>query len=531
MRVVPAANGLASSRGRALAPLLLLLAAAPACTLNQEGVPPPLDRISFPGSALVDPDGRWLYVANSNADLRYNNGTLVAVDLNAVAADRVDTPTHPAPWTVCPGADYVRKDTDTFPCCWDFLDHTILDCDERKYIPIDSTIEIGSFSAGMVFQPFTEPTCPPNLMSPTDRHDCNAHCPGDTVDGRLFIGVRGNSSLTYVDTSRVLDAALGKRPSFGLCTPPGGSPGACMVNQMPGPVGIPATGTPPVVAPTLVPDEPYALALDLQQDLLYVGHLRGDVNHPDTGGISLFDVSRPTAYEPGHEPYAPPKFLGASPSVFNADGNGNFGITSLTLRNGEVYASSRYVANVVNVVPSLDAPSCTSPQDPMTITVSAGSDVFTTPLVGTEIRGIQFLDDARAFALQRVPPALVGFDTSKDPAAFGNFASDVIETCSAPTFLQAFDAGEGMRLYVTCFDAGQIYVFDPDVPRLVTVIDTGRGPAGLAFAPSSQDPAAPRLAFIVGFSLNSIGVLDLTPGSPTQYHVIQRLGFPSLEPR
>jgi hypothetical protein len=532
MRASPAANGPASWRGRAslVAVAVLVTLGASTCALNQQGVSPPLDRISFPGSALADPDGRWLYVANSNADLRFNNGTLVALDLEAAAADRG------AKWDVCPGADYVRADADPAPCCWDYLDHSILDCDERKYIPQDSTIEIGSFSAGMVFQSFTEPKCPSgaapdaaNAKTPADRHDCHTHCPGDSVDGRLFIGVRGDSSLTYVDTTRVADPALGTRPHFSTC-PDVGPLSACRVSNMPGPVGLSDTGSTPT--PTPVPDEPYALALNASQDLLYVGHLRGDVNHPNTGGISLFDVSRLTGdLSPNDDK---PRYIYSSGSLFAADGNGNFGVTSLTLRGDQVYASSRYTASAVNVVPSLDAPSCTAPQDPATITLSGGSDVYTTPLVGAEIRGIQFLDDNRAFVLQRTPPALVGFDRSNAATAFPNFPSDILETCTSPTFLQSYDAGEGLRLYVTCFDAGQIYVVDPTIPRLVTVIDSGRGPAGLAFAPRVQNPKAPagqQLAFIVGFTLNDVAVLDLTPGSITQYHVIQRFGFPSLVPR
>ena len=534
MRASPAANGPASSRGRAS--LLTLAALVPlgatACALNQQGVPPPLDRISFPGSALADPDGRWLYVANSNADLRFNNGTLVALDLEAAAADRS------AKWQVCPGADYVRADSDPAPCCWDYLDHSILDCDERKYIPQDSTIEIGSFSAGMAFQPFTEPKCPAatasvssdqaNFNAPQDRHDCNTHCPGDSVDGRLFIGVRGDSSLTYVDTTRVADPMLGTRPHFSTC-PDVGPLSACRVLNMPGPVGLTPPGSTPAV--TLVPDEPYALALNASQDLLYIGHLRGDVNHPNTGGISLFDVSRPASGASTTTNI--PQYAGSSGALFPADANGNFGVTSLTLRGDQVYASSRYTASAVNVIPSLDAPSC-PPQDPTTITLSPGSDAYASPLVGTEIRGIQFLANNRAFVLQRTPPALVGFDMSNADTASPNFPSDIIETCTSPTFLQSYDTGEGLRLYVTCFDAGQIYVFDPTIPRLVTVIDAGRGPAGLAFAPRVQNPRAPtgqQLAFIVGFTLNDVAVLDLTPGSDTQYHVIQRFGFPSLVPR
>jgi hypothetical protein len=533
----------------------LLLTAAPACKLNQQGVPPPLDRIAFPASALVDPDGHWLYVANSNSDLRYNDGTLVAVDLDASVRDRFGASDYHPTWKVCAGADRVRVDTDADPCCWDFLDHIVLNCDERLYIPPASTVKIGSFSAGMQFQAFTEDGCDPGLdaeqataslrMSAKDRHQCNANCPSEPVDGRLFIGVRGNSSLTYVDTSRVDDSSLTlavdpgmaqpaprRRPVFSCSDPASTDPAVCQVTQTPTPSAPGNTDQ-----PLHVPDEPYALVLDESTDLLYVGNLRGDTAHPQTGGISLFDVSRSS-------PRTPPTFIGATSAFFNPDVNNAFGITSLTLRsNGHVYACSRFGVNAVDVRPTLDG-TCNESLDNISLVV--GSDVYSTPLIGAEIRGIQFLPDpggvpaedsnqppqaARAFVLQRLPPALVEFDASTDPRAFGNFPSKVIETCAGPTFLQAYDAGEGTRLYVTCFDQGQIYVFDPYVPRLISVINAGRGPAGLAFPRTFRADRPERLAYIVGFSANDIPVLDLTPGSSTQYHVVQRIGFPSLEPR
>jgi hypothetical protein len=569
MREFPAGMTTAPGRGgartqaRAGLSLALALAAAPACKLNQQGVPPPLDRISFPASALVDPDGLWLYVANSNSDLRYNDGTLVAVDLDAAVRDRFGAMDYNPIWPVCPGADRVRPDAvdvgrfpaDAAPCCWDYLDHGILNCDERLYIPPSSTVKIGSFSAGMQFQTFTESMCGPDkpaTYTGTDRHACNPNCPSEPVGGRLFIGVRGNSSLTYVDTSRVYDQSLQlpvdpavaaarmmagqqtpgrERPVFSCSDPHGTDPNVCTVTQTPQP-SSPGNGEQPIH----VPDEPYALALDESADLLYVGNLRGDTMHPQTGGISLFDVSRPTASVSDV-----PRFIAATGSFFNPDVNNQFGITSLTLRrNGHVYACSRYGTNSVDVQPALSG-LCN--QDPGTISLVMGSDVFTTPLLGQEIRGIQFLPDpngvpaeganqaSRAFVLQRTPPGLVEFDASTDQRAFGNFPSKVLETCAGPTFLQAYDAGEGTRLYVTCFDQGQIYVFDPYVPRLISVINAGRGPAGLAFPRTFRGDRPERLAYVVGFAANDVPVLDLTPGSATQYHVVQRIGFPSPVPR
>ena len=63
------------------------------------------------------------------------------------------------------------------------------------------------------------------------------------------------------------------------------------------------------------------------------------------------------------------------------------------------------------------------------------------------------------------------------------------------------------------------------MPRLVKTFLVGRGPAGLVF-----DTARP-LAYVLDFSDNNVSVLDLAPGSPTEYHVVQRIGFPRVTPR
>jgi hypothetical protein len=517
-------------------------AGLPACGLNQEGVPPPRDRIVYPASARLDSHGQWLYVANSNSDLRYNNGTLVAVDVEAAEADY--DPEH-RKWRVCPRADYVRSydvgldDVDKEGigrCCWDYLDHTVLDCDERKYVHGASTIEIGSFAAGMEFQEtetmdFPQPAqtrhqC--SYLRPAPQGDAGVDASGEAgaeadggggaaadggVDaiaptvtpGRLFIGVRGNSSITYIDTKA--DSSSGAPLlSCGSATK---DSKACSIAQ---------TVFQTNKTTLTVPDEPYALYLDKSADLLYAGHLRGDTAHPDTGGVSLFDVAR-------KNPDRPPVYLHSSRGFFPADQNGFFGVTSLTFNADDqrLYATSRYTPMAVGLSTSID-PQRVCSDDP--IFVSASSVPFSSPLAGGEMRGLQFTSPKRAFALQRVPPALIGFDVTG--GILGNVPTDIVETCAAPTFLQPSPKGTEKRFFVTCFEAGQIYVVDPAIPGVVAVIEAGRGPAGLVFP---ENPTTPARAYIVGFGHNNVSVVDLQPGSRTQYHVIQKLGFPSVLPR
>jgi len=524
---------------------LLVLAAggvAVGCGLNQEGVPPFADAVFFPGSALVDPTGDWLYVANSNSDLRYNDGTLVALHLrDPQGADQVENLREQG-WAACPQIGYVRhhNDTTSDACCWDPLDANILNCDERKLVEPAATVKIGSFAAGMVWQP----TCLPAGQTATHRAACVPACEGGHQDGRLFFGVRGNSSVTFVDVKHVDES-----PGILLdCSSPGAFATCDSDHELTTSTNTIGNTNPDLMnqTPTHLPDEPYALSLDHERQLLYVGHLRGDTAHPGSGGLSLFDVNPALPADVGPNVLPPvPRLVWIQPSIFPADGSGLFGVTSLNQPDPdstEVFVTSRYLPRVGSVVPTNIPDDCkaqTETPGQIFPALLVAGDAFDTTLPGSEVRGIQFVPGAeRAFALQRNPPALIGFDLGFDPAGTMRVSpSEVLETCASPTFLQAHDpGGAGARLYVTCFESGQVYVVDPYVPRLVNVIDVGRGPAGLAFGPGPHDaPGTPddqtTRAYVVGFSDNNVSVIDLEPESPTQLHVVMRIGFPSTVPR
>jgi DNA-binding beta-propeller fold protein YncE len=513
-----------------------------ACGLNQEGVPPPQDAIFFPASALADPAGDWLYVTNSNSDLRYNDGTLVAVDTRVVDSVMATS------WGDCPNVGYIhpRSDPNGAFCCWDLLDRSILNCDERQFIDAGATVKIGSFSAGIAFQPSGCPTATPNTRP------CSTGCDNpDHADGRLFMGIRGNSSITWADVKHAPDGL-----SVQLnCSQMGGDFQECdAAHEV-------TTAIQTIESvngqPVLVPDEPYALTLDAQRQLLYVGHLKGDNAHLGTGGMSLIDVADPTAtpltFNPITHVTNGPHLVDVLGAFFPFDVNGLVGVTALTLvpTTGEVFACSRYVPRVGGVVSTNPPPTCDTGTTFAQIALIPTSDQFDTTLVGSEVRGVQFLPDEpnRAWVLQRVPPAMIGFDLGIDPTGANRIMpSNVVETCDSPTFLQARNVNGGAcvagangaptvpcRFFITCFQSGQVYAFDPYTPRITDIIEVDRGPAGLAFGPDPGTPGVPpsqtTRAYVVGFSENNISVIDLQPGSPTEMHVIMRIGFPSTTPR
>jgi hypothetical protein len=497
------------------------------CSLHQDGVRPPDNRIFFPGGATIEGAGpglgRWLYVVNSNSDLRYNAGTIVAVDLiaarndyQAVGADGLTA------WGICSNPDtrYVppANVAEAERCCWDILDQNILNCDEQKYIRRERSVRIGSFGGRPVTQQL---------------HRASG---GE----RLFVPVRGDVAIDMIEVGATADdvtfLCTGARANpdnpparFAICDP------NWRITRRDDPLNTTSTVNIPDDQVLRLPDEPYALAVDDGLELLYVGHLRG-------GSVSLINLGSGIGEKA-------PELLNVYPGLVPPDANGSQGVTSLTIRektgcSGPVYVSSRYSPVVGSfVIAGLDNSSCNpgnpnGPPGDRSIAIVGTGQIMSTGLSGAETRGIEFVSagqDAagqplgadRAFILQRTPPALVAIDVATQVP----FAT--IEVCQSPTNLvkQTDAAGRTVALFVTCFDAGEVYVIDPWTPRVRTVIPIGRGPVATVLPPAGAAPSEATRAYVVGFGANNVAVVDLDPNSRTQYRVIQRIGFPSPTPR
>lgn len=515
------------------------------CGLNQEGVMPPDGKISFPSAARLDDSGQWLFVVNSNADLRYNDGTAMVLDVAKAAGHRDETPT---PFPDCTST-LPQARPEEASCCWDLLDRDILNCDERLYVRSERTVRLGSFAAGMVLQRYC-----PQLPDPTPDDGAPPPplaCPcGPTMGpppSRLLIAVRGDTSLTVIDIWPPPVPKDGEPPDPKDGEPPDPNPPPVLrCTGQPGKKPEPGemletfascdkahriietgSGEPSAGGdlagpePVRLPDEPYALALDDNRGLLFMGHLTGDQARRGSGGVSVFDVAPTTTGT-----LSEPRYLGPLFNPFPPNTNGLVGVTSLTWDpawpdggggySGSVFATSRYLATAVGMG-VLNADVCPRGERGIALT---SATTFETNLAGEQTRGIQNVD-GRTFVLQRNPPALVGFS--------GTAPADILETCGTPTYLYKYDAGAGPRLFVSCQDSGEVYVYDPRVPRIERTFQVGRSPAGLEFV--NRSSGARPVAYVIGFGDNNISVVDLQPGSRTEYHVVQRIGFPSTVPR
>jgi hypothetical protein len=126
-------------------------------------------------------------------------------------------------------------------------------------------------------------------------------------------------------------------------------------------------------------------------------------------------------------------------------------------------------------------------------------------------------DPASVVAVDRTP------DASGSPA---NRAVDAVEVCAGGMEMASHDSGRGPRLFIVCFESGQLYVVDPVLFEVTAIINAGRGPTTLVFPSNDR-----TLAYMGSFTDSSISVVDLAPGSPTEYRVVQRLGFPHVPGR
>lgn len=186
----PSAAGLLPRRARFASAALVLAASGlvglGGCFAVAEGVPPPLDAFYYPTGLVVSPGRTALYVANSDFDLQYNGGTVLALDLVKLRADTdklrqaiLDAaassassgdPTAEACRTLGVG----RNDNTTLypgPCA---------PVDLAPYRQGGKAVTIGAFASDAVI----------------------AVKPNPCADGRgarLFVPVRGDPSVTYFD--------------------------------------------------------------------------------------------------------------------------------------------------------------------------------------------------------------------------------------------------------------------------------------------------------------------------------------------
>lgn len=522
-----------------------------ACSVSDQGHAPPVDQFFFPTGVVANPYGRWLYVTNGNTDLRFSGGSVVSVDFDTALAlfasggcssrDPLDTRIP-----VCLGSDTDAHDG------------------SRRVIDPARTLRIGSFAGQPVVQRFLAARgggsvgmrrCPivpaasaaacqmARACNPqTDGPNCIPTFDPDPSPGfRLLITVRGDPSMTWINVKGAgaeegaLDCGQGTS---------GPVPSCDSKHRLTTLASDPAQ--------ILVP-EPFEIAVSEHMAIALAAHLY-------RASASLYAL--------GDGPDIQPSVVDQRSGLFDPASSGALGAYGVALRpidpanlpavcEGQpggictlgdfsfLFVTSRFSPRVAQVLargadlcrPDLGFDPCRASSYAMSILSSGQLRLESFFIDGGDVRDIKFIrDGTRAFLVDRRPPSVLELDTSPAPPPAGdprNAVLRAVEVCEEPSLLALREDPGPLRVYVSCFSAGQIYVIDPERGAVLDVIQVGRGPNAVVQIPpimiqlpSEPAPALHTLGVVADFADNDLAVLDLTPGSPTENTVLFRIGAP-----
>ena len=340
-----------------------------------------------------------------------------------------------------------------------------LTCDEARFIIPHTGARIGNFATDIAIQ---------------DRGAGNL---------RLIVPTRGDPSVAWVDFDGS-KLSCSTSEGFALCDE---THRLAYVHNNPD--------------LAVLPDEPFNVFADSANGYAVVTHLTTGavtlINSPSDGNATIADVTT---------------------GIFAADSltglRGSTGVAGRQINGSDlIYVGSRSENRIQTFTigrPVNDA-------DPYFIP----SNFFFLDSVGAnagssgDTRGMAFSSSGdRLYLVNRKPPSLQVLDTSLKttgyPANVGIAATDI---CRQASTLSVMDSGDGDRVYITCFQDGQVYIVDPRGQSSVEdILTVGRGPYAVVSAPTRKK------VYVTNVLEDTIAVIDVAPGSPTRNRVVLRIG-------
>ncbi len=514
----------------------LVCGAAIGCTASGADVQPPRDQLAFPTGMKVSPDGKVLFVVNANSELRYDSGSIDVVDLGRVVSlikswrDPLPDPLMPPPLKDCPSfvnglPAMASPDDAKLSCKCDPNNTQTLVCDEAYFINRDAGVRVGNFATDLSVQ---------NLGSGANPL-------------RLFVPTRGDPSVAWADFDGTsLHCTAGSDP-YPLCDDAHRLSSLYSDPDLEG-----------------LPNEPFAVFADAFPSVDAAGnpvtHGFAMVTHLASGAVTLIDAPADSSKV---------QITDILVGVFGDPSTAARGATSIAALRPVRKASSpppppppppgpgegapELVPESLYVVSNTD-----NRVQQFTVGMRNGAAGYLLPgtsflldAVGMmaggsgDSRAIQFsADTERLYLVNRSPPSLQVWDTSIGPSGTPNHtllgSSDLCREGSAAAVAGARIDGDKFdnsneRVYVTCFQDGQIYVVNPfGQSQVEDIVSVGRGPYA-AVALRTVDPALPmpppptpprNYLFVSNFLEDTIAVIDITPDSSTRNRVVLRIGTP-----
>lgn len=482
---------------------------------EKPGLDPPMDRFFFPTGLALSPDGRYLFVSNGNSDLKYNGGTVVVVDV-AESLDRFDVLWRPDATDVDRPTELL--DRVAASCRYAPQNPQLVECHEEDVadtpglVLSDLTVRTGFYPSFIAVEPIAQSVCGAHLPEVDE----------GVISYRLYTPVRGDPSLTYIDVITSADGTDAASAQV-QCLDCGDGCVTSEIRDCKGGYKLdePSDARADYVE-SLLPNEPYGVALDPAGGFLVMTHLSG-------GSLSLVDLCG----DPVDDGWRRPDLVDVLPGIMGQDAEGRSGGFSVVQRDtadpcGWFYVSNRAAAQIMTLrVSGCDA----APEDDRGLRLAIGPSIIMTspfgPLEsGADIRGMAMAPDGdRLYALSRTPPSLLVVDTSLEDGHPKNELLDIVEICPRPSVLRVRQGPQGRTLaYAVCFGSGEIYVVDTHDAQVIDRIEAGGGPNDLALMPPGSPLAG--FGFVTNFGEHTVGVIDLRSDSETYHQMIGRLGWP-----
>jgi hypothetical protein len=511
-------------------PSLALLAAAvaiPACVAG-EGKEPALDRFYFPTGLEQSADLRFLYVVNSDFDLQFTGGAVQSVDLDRVRAlvprecsedadcrtqERCDTEgaqgRAPSFWCVPKAGGHAGEP------CGPFGEKTEAEellqpgrCaavepsqpqDGGSSLLVDE-VKISAFATDAVFR---------ERPAGADRSE-------DAITGRLFIPVRGDATLHWIET--MSDGTLD-------CGQPAG--GECDERHK--------VGDRPAQENTRelrLPTEPFGIASNEDGTVIVM-------THPTQGALSLFENEWRAASAPrlqfvvGGLPSSPSgvAFI-PEPSAESSSANPEF---LVDFRNSAELRFFRFFGDegatparpFLQQTGAVAITALSNGNDSRGIGIDSSEREACESTCGGEAECATRCRNlpVRLFIASRSPASLlVGEIGFIDGVAQPPQISDSIPLPYGPSRVvlgKVLDeTGQPVtRVFVICFDSRRIGIYNPELRLVETWVITGRGPHGLVVDVGPRESNAPRyaLGYVAHFTDSYVGVVQLDQRQPHTY--------------
>jgi hypothetical protein len=545
-------------------------AATPSCFAAGTGTAPPTDGFYFPVGLAVSPDGRALYVVNSDFDLQYNGGTLQSYDLGKIRTDTVSLISANLGATPSPASVPFIDPTAWRPGCTGSPPAGGVPLGQECTPPVDSTkywkqtAVVGAFAT--------------DLQVSVGRTMVGGTMP-TPIGYRLFIPVRGDAALTWADIDPndplKIDCGQGADKRCGADHRAGSDP-----DQL---------GDTRHVA---MPGEPFGMAQSEDGTAIAITH------QSDTKTSLLASGLCPPAPCPDSTPRctAPACSGPAPPSMkFVLDGlpTGGIGIAAIP---HDPYAPVPPCERTQNALP------CVRPAFLETSRSNAAIDLIryydddgsslhrpflqseaaypiTANAIGIDSRGIVIdrtsrisckaqglaaascaMLSARVFFASRTPPALGLGEIGGPPATGQTYDPDrLVLTRNVPlpsgpsnVYLAPIIDATGhfaLRVFIVLFDSNQIAIYDPEAPpgqdlAYVDHVNVGPGPFAMTFDPFTVEQVGShalaamdangqktyRFAYVASFTQSFIQVIDLDNSQRTAEtfeRVVFTLGKPT----